>query len=262
MAARVIRLRLRFERPSEFWGLTISVGAHVLAFALMLGGFSWGTPPPLPGPSMAVTLTGASITARGSARTQAAGEPKRPEPKPELPKPLPTKPLAPQKEKPVTPPPRATLSKNTTRAIDPRPEPPASSQSSHESARTPEPEPTADEIDLPVGPIAGGVAGLDSISALSPGYAGSVTQRLQSAWTDRPVLPQSTPAQRAVIRFRILRDGRIEAIELSQESEFTLLNQSVLRLLRSVGRLPAFPPSIKRDSIDAEFVFELLPAEP
>ncbi|MFN7965252.1 MAG: TonB C-terminal domain-containing protein [Acidobacteriota bacterium] len=261
MAARIIKLRLRFERPSEFFGLSISVVVHVVAFALMLGVFSCGTPSPLPGPSMAVTLTGASISAKGNERTRATRAPQRLEPKAEEPKPKPEKPVVTPKEKPAAPTPKPTPSRSTTRVADPSPEP--ATPSTNTATRPHEPEPAqTDESTLPEGPIAGGVVGLDAISQLSPGYAGSVAQRLQSAWTDRPVLPSGASAQRAVIRFRILRDGRIEAIELSQESEFTLLNQSVLRLMRSVGRLPAFPPSIKRDSIDAEFVFELLPAEP
>jgi TonB family protein len=105
------------------------------------------------------------------------------------------------------------------------------------------------------------VAGLESIRGVSAGYAGLVAGALQRAWVDRPTLPRGVGVLRVVARFRVQRDGHIEAIELSLPSGYTLLDQSVLRTLRGLDRLPGFPPSIKQGSIDAEFVFELQPTE-
>lgn len=263
---RRIKLTIRLRRPAEFFGLAISGGAHLVGLALVVGSGSCGGASIPSTPAVAVTLVGGSTRSARELGGVAAqrSRPAEPEPKPE-PK---------EAQAAVPKPPQPAPTRGRQPAHEPRPpraadpDQPPSATPSDDPPRTASNGAAVDEANdapsgpaLPAGPIAGGVAGLESIRGVSAGYAGLVAGALQRAWVDRPTLPRGVGVLRVVARFRVQRDGHIEAIELSLPSGYTLLDQSVLRTLRGLDRLPGFPPSIKQGSIDAEFVFELQPTE-
>lgn len=113
---------------------------------------------------------------------------------------------------------------------------------------------------LPEGPIAGGIAGLDT-SQLGGAdwYAGLLVTRLHEAWRDRPVLPAGSDPRRTVVSFVIERDGRVTEIATAEPSGYTLLDTSALRAVGSLRRLPPLPPQFRGDRLRARYVFELLP---
>lgn len=264
MAGRAIKVRIVVRRPAEFVGLFVSVIAHSFGLAAVLGVFSSAPPVRASKPSLAVTLAGprlASSSPRSGPQPAPAPAPKPP---PGAPIDKPTQ--APARSKPpveIKPSERSIAKPVHERADptqvdhDPEPTPPTPSTATPEPSTTVKPDPAHE---LPAGPIEGGVAGLDlGGGTVGEFYGRSVRDRLISEWVDRPPLPAGMAPPRVVVAFTIDKDGRISQIKIEEPSSYSLLDQSVLRLLRSIDRLPPIPRNLKRESISASFVFELSP---
>lgn len=251
MPGRTVRLTLRFENPDDLVGLVISSCLHLAAAAMLLSGVSCQTDRPLGlPPSLGVKLVGSALASTPKRQMAPAAQPIRESaPKPQPP-PAPT----PTAQKPAARPTRQPA------ATSPPPSQPELAPSGSESEPAVEAPSTAEPTsEGPTGALPGGVQGGDPAGLIPSWYSRQLDRTLAAAWRDRPILPEGSPPQRVGVRFAILADGRVEAIEIVEPSGYDLLDHSVRRLLRGIGKLPALPREVRRDRIEVIWWFELLP---
>jgi len=67
--------------------------------------------------------------------------------------------------------------------------------------------------------------------------------------------PAAPPQTRALVRFRILRDGRLEGIELEQSSGLPSFDRAALRALYAANPLPPLPPAYGKQSLTVHLSF-------
>ena len=266
MARPLVRVRLHLPAREELLAFAASLAGHALLLAAILGVGAGRAPAGPPRKVLSVRLaaaprsTTAARPAREPSRRTAASRTK-------------PRPLRPAKKKRRS---RRTRAR-APRKVETRPETGATARPKElprEEAAPPEPPPPAGSGTgaeakaktspaLPEGPIAGGVAGLETDEPLTADwYVGLVVARLQEAWRDRPVLPAGSPARRVVIGFTIHRDGRVTDVRVEIPSGYTPLDTSAVRAVASLGRLPPLPRSYGKERLGARFVFELLPPGP
>lgn len=124
-----------------------------------------------------------------------------------------------------------------------------------ESSATPAPTPPP--------PPAGGGHGLslgENSSGDTPGipadfhftfYIERMLALIESRWY-KPAAPAGTSAR---VRFRILRDGRIEAIQLEANSGISSFDRAALRALYAANPLPPLPPAYGKTSLTVHLSF-------
>lgn len=268
MAATRVRIRLLLPHADEAVALAVSTGAHLLLLAVLAGfgarSAALGTGRPVR-PVMTVDLS-AAASPPAPARPAASPPPARPEPEPE-PRPVAR---APTRRQVDAPPPETGPEPDTTASTRELPEPepvppsPGPSAPQTEASESPvDPGPAGTEVPaltVPGGGIAGAFTDDDSFSA--DWYVNLVHTRLADAWRERPVLPAGRETMRAVVSFRIMKSGAVRDVTLAIPSGFTPLDQSALRAVESLGRLPALPRGYEKESVPARFVFELVPGSP
>ena len=74
---------------------------------------------------------------------------------------------------------------------------------------------------------------------------------IESRWY-KPVVPSGT---RARVRYRILRDGRLEDIRLEESSGTPTFDRAALRALYAANPLPPLPPGYGKDSLTVHLSF-------
>ena len=121
----------------------------------------------------------------------------------------------------------------------------------------PTPEPSAAE------PSSGGGRGLslgDGGRSQTPGipadfhftyYLDRMLALIEARWYK----PAAPPQTRALIRFRILRDGRLEGIELEESSGLPSFDRAALRALYAANPLPPLPPAYGKQSLTVHLSF-------
>lgn len=67
--------------------------------------------------------------------------------------------------------------------------------------------------------------------------------------------PAAPPQTRALVRFRILRDGRLENIDLEQSSGLPSFDRAALRALYAANPLPPLPPAYGKQSLTVHLSF-------
>jgi len=238
--------RLLAERERRRLRLTPYVAAAValhgaIAAALFLAGrYGHTAPAHLPAVSVRLVRPSPAPSARRAApRTTPAPAPTRAAPT-------------------AAPSPVATAPPVPTRAA----EPPASADAMPDVERrhTPAAEPTVPPGE-PAG--AGGGRGLslgDGTGGAPAGipsdfqftyYVDRMLALIESRWY-KPPSPRGT---RARARFRILRDGRLEAIVLEESSGQPTFDRAVLRALYAANPLPPLPPAYRKDSLTVHLSF-------
>ena len=88
-------------------------------------------------------------------------------------------------------------------------------------------------------------------------YVESVSKRISQNWLQASIDPSVRVAPRALVTFRIMRDGRIVNPELAQPSNIPTLDRSVLRAVYDSSPLSPLPPGFSGSSVDASFWFDL-----
>jgi len=267
MAATRVRIRLLLPHTDEAVALGVSSAAHLLLLALLAGfgarSAALGTARPVR-PVMAVDLAPSAKSGPPPRARPAARAKPEPAPPPEPVKRAPTRRHVDAPPPESEPPPDTTAS---TRSLpEAEPVPPAPDGAAPDTEATDDPgdaAPAGREIPalaLPGGAIAGAFTDDDSFQA--DWYVNLVHARLADAWRDRPVLPAGRQTMRAVVAFRIMKGGDVRDVRLAIPSGFGPLDQSALRAVDSLGRLPALPRGFEKDSVPARFVFELVPGSP
>jgi len=104
----------------------------------------------------------------------------------------------------------------------------------------------------------GGQGGAE-FAARYPWYVASVTKRVQDNWMqntiDAPV--RTARAAHAIVTFTILRDGTLKNIRLAQSSGNRSMDDSGIRALSGIDKMPALPSDWRGQSVDVTFDFDL-----
>jgi len=103
----------------------------------------------------------------------------------------------------------------------------------------------------------GGVVGLDVSDFPFTYYLRQIQQKVSERW--RAPITGTTPGQRSVVLFEILRDGRIRDPLVEQTSGDSLFDQSALRAVMEASPFPPLPQEFKASSLRVHFGF--LPGE-
>ena len=105
----------------------------------------------------------------------------------------------------------------------------------------------------------GGAGGLLDDATFQYGwYLSNMSSIFSRNWT-RPIKPDLAQAMRAVVHFRIQKDGRLADIVLEQSSGDTTLDRSAIRAVQDSNPLPPLPYQYGKDSLGVHFYFDLVP---
>lgn len=268
---RILERRARAYRRPATAGVVAAFLLHGLFVALVLI-LPRLTPPP-PTPSF-VPVTILPAQALGVRRPASRPKPEKPAPQPEKPAPepepepepareeapvLPREDAEPEKPKPA-PTPRETLPK-PARETPKKPEPPKPS-SGAETGRNPAgtaaqgtPEGEAgrrgDAAGNPLGTTAFGsaIAGIDSDFKFAY-YIDQLLEAINAKWA-RPDMGDDV---RAILSFRIHRDGRVTDIEVAESSGYNSYDLAALRAVQNAAPFPPLPRGYRKDSLDVKLI--------
>jgi TonB family protein len=82
-------------------------------------------------------------------------------------------------------------------------------------------------------------------------YVERMLALIESRWY-KPAVPSGT---RARVRFRILREGRLEEIQLEESSGVSSFDRAALRALYAANPLPPLPPGYGKQSLTVHLSF-------
>ena len=99
---------------------------------------------------------------------------------------------------------------------------------------------------------------LDDASFAYGWYLSNMTSILGRNWA-RPIKPDLDRTLRAVVHFRVLKDGTLTDIELEESSNDPTLDRSALRAVQDSNPLPPLPYQYGKDSLGVHFFFDLKP---
>ena len=105
---------------------------------------------------------------------------------------------------------------------------------------------------------AGGSGFLDDATFQYAWYLSNMTSIFGRNWA-RPIKPDLDRTLRAVVHFRVLKDGTLAEIELEQSSGDPVLDRSALRAVQDSNPLPPLPYQYGKDSLGVHFFFDLKP---
>lgn len=88
-------------------------------------------------------------------------------------------------------------------------------------------------------------------------YAAALQRRVSEEWGKTLGQVQGGSPSAAVVAFRILRDGRIDSIQVAQSSGNASLDFSARRAVTNVSPFQPLPAGLERSSITVELWFEL-----
>jgi periplasmic protein TonB len=113
------------------------------------------------------------------------------------------------------------------------------------------------------GPLNGGIAmkgaGGGEFDARYPWYVQSVRKRISDNWLQNTIDPAVRSARRAktVVTFTILRDGTVQNIKLDTPSGNRSMDDSAMRAMLSIDKMPQLPADWRGNSVDVTFDFDL-----
>lgn len=102
-------------------------------------------------------------------------------------------------------------------------------------------------------------AGGGDFAARYPWYVDGVRKRIYDNWNQNAIDAALRSSRRghAVVTFTILRDGTIKNIRIEQSSGNRSLDDSGMRALLSIDRMPVLPSDWRGSSVDVIFDFDL-----
>ena len=263
-----MKLHFEPEEAKERLGrpVTVSLSCHAALF-LIIGLWALLEPPPLQlgdpegkaGSAVSVNMVRAiPISAPTSRPNPVANDVKHevPAPPEEIkkvePEPVP-EPEAVPVEEPKEPP-------------KPKPEPPREET----KARKSEPEKEENQITSTTGAQAssplfnqqatGAGVGMERGNPFGIGfawYAEALQRRLSEEWAKTLGQVSGKPSKPAIVRFQILRDGRIEDIRVVESSGNRSFDYSAHRAVQFINPFRALPPALRRSSIPVEMTFRI-----
>jgi protein TonB len=250
------RARRAGRRP-ETVSLAAAVLLHVAAIALLLLLPRLAPPPPQLAFVPVQIIPAQALGVRRPASRPKAAKPAPPEPEP----------AAPEPEKPAEPetkPPEAAPVLPSEKPEKPKPEPrrPAERSTGAEAAGTAGPQANpGDEAGRrgapdasPLGTSAFGskIAGLDNPDFRFGYYIDQLLQAIDSKW-NRPTLGSDV---RAVISFRIERNGDLTDLEVAESSGYGSFDLAALRGVQNAAPFPPLPRAYRHDSLGVNLIVE------
>lgn len=253
---RVLAQRSRPASVGSNWlrpgGIALVLHAALATAALVAG--SWHEPPPAPREYIAVQVLPAP----------ARGERRPPAPRPAPPRPpdrVPEKPPEAKSEtkaatepvtKPVSPAPSPV--KPVTQPAESRPEAKPETKPAPDSS-TPRPAETTPPAGTPDGTAAGSsrlgyqVLGFEGSTFPFSYYLEQVLSKVDDHWTRPPV-----EGPKALVFFRILRDGRVVDLELKESSGNRAFDLSALRAVTNASPLPPLPAGYREPTLSIHLI--------
>jgi len=226
-------------RLTPFVVLALSLHGLVVAAAFFAGRVASARPPQLPAVSVRIV------------RPQPRPEPRQRQVERRQPATRPTAAPEPSKVPAAKPPEPADADDRRSASADAMPE--------VEARRTPQPV-APPEIDDSAEASRGGLSLAGGDSRGPPAipsdfqftyYVERMLALIESRWYKPPV----SQGTRARIRFRILRDGRLEGIQLEAASQVPSFDRSALRALYAANPLPPLPPAYRKPSLTVHLTF-------
>ncbi|MEK6590343.1 MAG: energy transducer TonB, partial [Nitrospinota bacterium] len=89
-----------------------------------------------------------------------------------------------------------------------------------------------------------------------PWYLIIIKNKIDSKWSRLNIELLSGEIKRAVIKFKVLKSGKIEGAEVEESSGFTLFDSNALRAIVFSNPLPPIPKGFIEDSLLIHFEFE------
>lgn len=87
-------------------------------------------------------------------------------------------------------------------------------------------------------------------------YLNGIKSKIEGKWSTFDAALLSGEIKRVVIKFKILRNGKIENTEIELSSGFSFFDNSALRAVLSSNPLPPLPMDFKEESLEIHFGFE------
>ena len=87
-------------------------------------------------------------------------------------------------------------------------------------------------------------------------YVASMRQRISAMWLQSMISPSILSAPRCYLTFRILRDGTITDVQITQSSGIPEVDRSALRAILASNPLPPLPPDYAGNSVNVQFYFD------
>ena len=254
-------LRDRMAEPRGFERMaTVSGVAHGVLIAVVLRApTQWNRTTQAPRNVMTIMLGGAAAGPANGGLTSAAGRPVQAVTPPEEAKrPEPVRP-------PAAKPPEMTMPDPKARAVRPSsPAPPVKDAPDEARGRTPtrgeqvrpgdavaETTARGQGFGLSTGGGTGAGSYLDVSNFCCPDYIALMTERIRSNWR-----PQSEVAGEAVVKFTILRDGRLTDIALERSSGYSALDLTAQRSIYTTRQLPPLPAAFPDQSLTVHLNFQ------
>jgi protein TonB len=88
-------------------------------------------------------------------------------------------------------------------------------------------------------------------------YVQAVKNRVSSNWLLAMISPDITSARRVYVEFKILRDGTITNVKLTQSSGYAEVDRSALRAIDASNPLAPLPSDYRGNSVTVSFYFDL-----
>ena len=109
-----------------------------------------------------------------------------------------------------------------------------------------------------VGSSRGGIAIEDGNFGTQYGwYVQAVKNRVRSNWLVSMVSPNITSARKVYVEFKILRDGSVTGVKLTQSSGYQEVDRSALRAIDASNPLAPLPSNYRGNSVTVSFYFDL-----
>jgi TonB family protein len=87
-------------------------------------------------------------------------------------------------------------------------------------------------------------------------YVASMRARVSANWLLATVSPGIVSAPRVYLTFKILRDGSVTDVDITQSSGIPEVDRSALRAILASNPLPPLPPDYSGGSVNVQFYFD------
>ncbi|MEK6545208.1 MAG: TonB family protein [Nitrospinota bacterium] len=97
---------------------------------------------------------------------------------------------------------------------------------------------------------------LDTIDFPYQWYLEAVRLKIDDRWSRLDIQLLSGEIKKAVIKFRILKNGKIEGVEIEKSSGYPIFDNTALRAIKSSNPLPPLPKEFPEEYLSIHFGFE------
>lgn len=97
---------------------------------------------------------------------------------------------------------------------------------------------------------------LDTINFPYQWYLEAVRLKIDDRWSRLDIQLLSGEIKKAVIKFRILKNGKIEGVEIEKSSGYPIFDNTALRAILSSNPLPPLPKEFLEEYLSIHFGFE------